>query len=89
MRRVRLIAEGRVQGVWFRASARDEARRLGLTGWVRNLSDGRVEAEAQGEDADVDAFVSYCAAGPGRAVVDQLEVSQVPSRQDERGFQIR
>lgn len=46
--RVHVLVSGRVQGVWFRSSTRDEAARRGLTGWVRNLPDGRVEAEVQG-----------------------------------------
>ncbi|HEX9307245.1 MAG TPA: acylphosphatase [Anaeromyxobacter sp.] len=70
--RVHLVVEGIVQGVAFRASAVDEARRLGLAGWVRNLPDGRVEAEAEGERPDLEAFVRFCQTGPPAARVDQV-----------------
>ncbi len=75
--RVHLLAAGRVQGVFFRKSAADEARRLGLCGWVRNLPDGRVEAEAEGERAAVEALVAWCRRGPPAARVDDLAVTWV------------
>ncbi|HTA18932.1 MAG TPA: acylphosphatase, partial [Polyangia bacterium] len=53
MKRLRAVVRGRVQGVGFRASAASEARRLQLTGWVRNQLDGTVETEAEGDDAAV------------------------------------
>lgn len=89
MRRVRLTAQGLVQGVWFRASARDHAAELGLTGWARNLPDGRVECEAQGAPEAVDAFVAFCRAGPGRAVVESLHVEEARPHDAETGFEIR
>ncbi|HEX8170588.1 MAG TPA: acylphosphatase, partial [Thermoanaerobaculia bacterium] len=60
----RFLVRGQVQGVGFRWSARTEARRLGLVGRVRNLPDGAVEAEAQGDDAAVEAFAAWLARGP-------------------------
>jgi len=72
--RVHLIVAGRVQGVAFRACAADEARRLGLRGWVRNLADGRVEAEAEGERAAVEALVAWCRHGPPAARVVAVDV---------------
>ena len=72
--RARIVVSGRVQGVAFRQSTADEADRLGVNGWVRNLPDGRVEAEAEGERAAVDALVRWCHAGPPAARVDRVEV---------------
>ena len=72
--RVHLVVSGRVQGVFFRQSTADTARRLGLSGWVRNLPDGRVEAEAEGERAALEALVEWCRRGPPAARVDGLEV---------------
>lgn len=72
MKRVHLVIAGRVQGVFYRASARGEAQRLGLTGWVRNREDGAVEAVAEGPDEKVDAFVAWCRRGPPAARVDEL-----------------
>ena len=89
MRRVHLTASGRVQGVFFRASARDEARRLGLTGWVRNTPAGQVEAEAQGDEDDVEQFVAFCRRGPGHAVVHDLLVEECETVTTEDGFTVR
>lgn len=89
MRRVRLTASGLVQGVFFRASARDEARRLGLTGWVRNTADGNVEAEAQGEESVVDEFVEFCRRGPGSARVSDLAVEEAAPVDGESDFGVR
>ena len=89
MRRVRLIVSGQVQGVFFRASTRDEARRLGVTGWVRNQPDGTVQAEAQGSAEAVDALIDFCRQGPGHAAVTGLRVEDLPEVADERAFEAR
>jgi acylphosphatase len=73
--RVRLVVTGRVQGVCFRQATREAAVRLGLRGWVRNLPDGRVEAEAEGAREAVEALVAFCRRGPEAARVDHLQVS--------------
>ncbi len=65
---------GRVQGVWFRASTRDEGAQLGLNGWVRNLPDGRVEVVAQGERAPLERLLAWLHQGPPGARVDAVEV---------------
>jgi acylphosphatase len=72
----RLQIRGRVQGVWFRESMRLEAERLGVTGWVRNLMDGSVEAVVQGSTDAVDAITRWAHRGPDSARVDGVEVSE-------------
>jgi acylphosphatase len=72
--RVHLVASGRVQGVFYRQSTVDAARRLDLRGWVRNLPDGRVEAEAEGERTALESLVEWCRRGPPGARVLGLEV---------------
>lgn len=69
---------GKVQGVWFRAGAQDEAKRLGVTGWARNLPDGRVETFACGERHAVEAFCAWLEQGPPLAEVTDVERTEVP-----------
>ncbi|HET6835065.1 MAG TPA: acylphosphatase [Acidimicrobiales bacterium] len=76
--RVRAVVAGRVQGVWFRESCRREAERLGVSGWVHNLRDGRVELEAQGGRAAVDALVAWAHQGPRLAIVESVTVDALP-----------
>jgi len=65
-----------VQGVSYRAYAREEAQRLGLTGFVRNLADGDVEAVAEGESSAVEAFVRWCHSGPVEARVESVKADE-------------
>jgi len=88
-RRIAATVRGLVQGVSFRAAARAEARRLGLTGWVRNQADGSVTLEAQGPAARVDELVAWCRQGPPMADVSGVEVADRPVLADEEGFAIR
>jgi len=88
MRRVHLLISGRVQGVSFRFAVREEARQLGLKGWVKNLRDGRVETVAEGEDALIEEFVKYCRKGPSGAYVRGVEISEEEPRNDLAGFDI-
>jgi acylphosphatase len=69
-----LVIHGRVQGVFFRDSMRHEAQYLSIAGWVRNRSDGTVEAAVQGYPAAVDAIVRWAQHGPERAQVTRLEI---------------
>lgn len=69
---LRVIVEGRVQGVWFRGWTIEQARMRGLDGWVRNRSDGSVEALFSGPPADVAAMVQACRRGPPSALVTRF-----------------
>ncbi|HWR98393.1 MAG TPA: acylphosphatase [Candidatus Methanoperedens sp.] len=71
--RLEVRITGRVQGVWFRASTREEARRRGLDGWVRNLPDGGVEAVFEGGEAALQEMLAWCRIGPPGARVDRVE----------------
>jgi acylphosphatase len=86
--RRRVLVSGRVQGVWFRESCREQAMAVGVSGSVRNLADGRVEAVLEGPPAAVDRVVAWCRAGPGRAQVDAVEVVDEPPV-GESGFRVR
>ena len=79
---------GRVQGVFFRASAREIARELGLSGWIRNLADGRVEALASGSPEALDAFGRWLARGPDRARVTGV-ATETCHEDPSEGFDIR
>jgi len=71
--RTHVWVSGRVQGVWFRESCRRTAVHRHVTGWARNLADGRVEAVFEGQRADVDYLVAWCHDGSSRAVVTRVE----------------
>ena len=73
--RAHIYVSGRVQGVYYRKNARRSALSFGLTGWVRNLPDRRVEAVAEGERGRVEGFLRWCREGPSMAIVRALEVS--------------
>ena len=73
--RVHLLVSGIVQGVSFRYYTVEEARRLGVAGWVRNLADGRVEVEAEGDRRALEALVAWCRSGPPAAQVDDVEAT--------------
>ncbi len=86
-RRIHVLLAGRVQGVFFRRSAAEAAARLGVSGWVKNLPDGRVELEAEGSPEAVEAFLAFCRRGPERARVEEVLVVDRPARGDV-GFQM-
>lgn len=89
MKRVHVWIQGHVQGVFFRATTRDEARERGVSGWVQNLADGRVEAVFEGTDEDVDAMVQWCSQGSPRARVDEVEVRDEEPSGAPSPFEIR
>jgi acylphosphatase len=72
--RRRVLVAGRVQGVWFRESCRDQAQAVGVGGWVRNLADGQVEVLLEGSPGAVDEVLAWCRRGPRRARVDRVDV---------------
>jgi len=86
--RRRVIVTGRVQNVWFRDSCRSEALARGVAGWVRNRSDGSVEAVFEGPREAVEQMIAWCRVGPPQAQVDDVEVSEEPVQSD-FGFAIR
>lgn len=73
LKRIHVIVRGRVQGVYFRASAQREARQHGLTGWVKNRADGAVEMVVEGEEDQVKDFLAWAQQGPSTARVDKVE----------------
>lgn len=73
----RFVVHGRVQGVWYRASCRQRAVELGLTGWARNLPDGTVEVVARGAEAAVNELLVWCRQGPPAAVVTGVDIEAV------------
>jgi len=87
--RVHVYVAGRVQGVFFRSEIQDEATRRGVTGWVRNLPDRRVEAVFEGEREKVDRLVEFCRRGPPGARVTRVEVSWEDYTGEFRDFRIR
>lgn len=79
---------GRVQGVFYRSHVADLAESLGVAGWVRNLSDGRVEALLEGEKESVDKIIEFCRRGPPGAYVLDFEVKWEPWLDEFSNFKI-
>ena len=74
LKQVQLFVRGRVQGVYFRASAQREAKRLGVTGWVKNRPDGAVEIFAEGEEEELKELIGWANRGPTAARVERVDV---------------
>lgn len=89
MKALHVRVEGRVQGVWFRASTLKEAQRLGVDGWVRNTADGDVEIFMQGEDEAVARLLSWCYQGPPCARVLNVQLDTATPDNGVRDFTIR
>ena len=87
--RAQVLVTGRVQGVFFRQSTVEMAQGLGLSGWVRNLADGRVQALFEGESTAVEQALAWCRQGPPRARVDELAVEWLDGSGECAGFVIR
>lgn len=87
MKTIRLIIKGKVQGVFFRATAKDIADRLGIQGWVRNLPDNNVEIIASAPDELLTQLIDWCKKGPPRASVDEVIIEDTEA-QPAKGFRI-
>jgi len=85
--RRRVIVHGYVQGVGYRYTARAQASRLGVGGWIRNRADGTVEAEIEGEEASVATLLEWFAQGPPGAIVERTDVSELEPTGD-RTFRV-
>ena len=89
MKALRMKISGIVQGVWFRASTKEQAERYGVSGWVRNVMDGSVEVHAQGDEQAVEKLYQWCRRGPSGAVVESIVAEDVKVEPETRGFVIR
>jgi acylphosphatase len=88
MIRAELVITGRVQGVFYRGSAQDEAERLGLTGEIANLPDGSVDAVVEGPKAQLEAFIAWCRRGPPSARVEEVRVKWAEAKGEFRSFRV-
>jgi acylphosphatase len=88
MMRTRIVISGRVQGVYFRASAREVARAHGVFGWVRNRIEGDVEALVEGEESAVQAFIHWCNQGPPGAYVTAVQLTPEVYTGEFTGFHV-
>jgi acylphosphatase len=86
---VQIVVSGRVQGVFFRAAAAQEARGLGLRGWVRNLPDGRVQIRAEGGRRNLEMLIAWAHQGPPAARVMEVEVEWCEYGAQWRDFELR
>lgn len=86
--RAHLFISGLVQGVFYRATCRDEAAARGLGGWVRNLADGRVEAVIEGEKETVQSLIAWCREGPSGSRVTGVETTWEEPKGEKGGFRV-
>jgi len=87
--RAHLLISGRVQGVWYRGSTKQQADILGLTGWVRNCRSGQVEIIVEGADAAIDKLISWCRTGPSMARVTDVRIDFDDYRGEFVGFRVK
>jgi acylphosphatase len=87
--RAHVYVSGHVQGVFFRDSTQEKAELLGLTGWVKNLPDGRVEALFEGPSERVREMIWWCEQGPPHAAVEDVDTEFEASQGDLKGFEVR
>jgi acylphosphatase len=89
LERAHVRVSGQVQGVFFRDSTREKAEELGLTGWVKNLPDGQVEAVFEGPSDKVREMVRWCGEGPSHASVENVDADFDSAGGDLEGFEVR
>ena len=89
MKGVHVFISGRVQGVFFRAATQRMAKDFNLTGWVRNMVDGRVEAVFEGDDENMDKMLEWCHIGPPAARVEEVLTEEEPYTGEFRDFNIK
>jgi acylphosphatase len=87
-KRAHVFIKGKVQGVFYRVWVRTQAERLGLTGWVKNLSDGRVEAVFEGPKDKIEEIITKCKIGPSVAGVKQIDIKWEKATKEYAGFEI-
>ena len=87
MKTIRLTIKGKVQGVFYRATAKDVADQLGIKGWVKNLPDDNVEIKATASEEILQKFINWCNQGPPRAKVNDVIVEEL-SLEEFKGFSI-
>ena len=87
-KRVHIIVLGKVQGVFFRASTKDTAERLGLNGLVKNNPDGTVEVVAEGDEKQLQKLIDWCHIGPDRSIVSSVEIDWSPYAAEFQDFDI-
>lgn len=87
-KRAHVFISGKVQGVFFRATTRDEANKRDIGGWVKNLSDGRVEAVFEGEEEKVEEMIEFCHEGPSAAEVKDVDVEWQGHKDEFSGFKV-
>lgn len=86
---VHVLISGKVQGVWFRATMKQEAEKRSIVGWVRNTVDGKVEAVIQGDDYHVEDMIKWCYSGSSLSRVDDVQVSSLDNTEHYQGFKVR
>jgi acylphosphatase len=86
--RVFVIIYGKVQGVWFRVHTKNKADQLEIKGWVRNTSNGTVEALFEGENQNIEEILEWCNHGPPLAKVDKIKIKKQPVSNDLYQFSI-
>ncbi len=83
-----IIVEGKVQGVFFRKNTKQKAAELDINGWVKNTADDKVEIFAQGNEENLNKFISWCKQGPQKATVEDIKVTEEPAENNLKGFSI-